>query len=67
MFVLNRCEGKWKLDLKEKVEPCKAKIFLNVKDSNVGLTLKKHPIKVGEMEEGCEDPEDAGDVDKNTR
>ena len=37
------------------------------KDSNVGLTLNKHPIEVSEMEEGGEDPEDAGDVDKNTR
>ena len=31
------------------------------------LTLKKHPIEVSEMEEGGEDPEDAGDVDEYTR
>jgi hypothetical protein len=37
------------------------------KDSNVGLTLQKHPIEVSEMEEGGEDPENAGDVDENSR
>ena len=53
--------------MKEKVEPCKDKMLLHGKDSKDGLTLNKHPIEVSEMEEGGEDPEDAGDVDKNTR
>ena len=50
--------------MKEKVEPCKEKILQNGKDSKDGLTLKKHPVEVSEMEEGGEDPEDAGDVDE---
>ena len=67
VFVLNRCQGKWKLYLQEKVETCKDKILQNGKDGNVGLTLQKYPIEVREMEEGGEDPEYAGDVDENTR
>ena len=64
VFVLNRCKGKWKLDLKEKVEPCRDKILIFFKGTKDGLTLKKHPIEPCEMEEGGEDPEDAGDVDE---
>ena len=53
--------------MKEKVEPCKDEILNFFKGTKGGLTLKKHPKEASEMEEGGEDPEDAGDVDENIR
>jgi hypothetical protein len=59
--------GKVETGLVEKGKILEEIKMVTIKDLMVILTFEKHPVETGEMEERCEHPDDAGDVDENSR
>ena len=66
MLVLDRCQRKGKLNLEEDIETWQKQIQKS-EQIKKPETFQEHPVEIGEVEEGCQYPEDASDIGENSR